>query len=137
MNIEFSGDSNQEIARIQEANNRLTIAIAAIGQVAESILGENELPEHIRSSVQFYAGNGIRELVQEHINAFLVGETSIHGQGIRIGITGGFELSVDDGGLYSVPSIFDRSRDRWPSTPQDWFRCRSNIVEQITCLKYY
>lgn len=121
---------------LRQVNQRLSVAVSAIGRVAEAALRVEDLPEHIRSEVEHYAGQGIRSLVQDHLNTYLAGEGSTRGVGLDMGVRRGLVIHIDSGLMYDVPKS-RRTQATEPVPDFEWFRGWQDILSQVTCLKYY
>jgi hypothetical protein len=119
--------------RIEIMNRTLTQGIDIVVQRAEDIMGAGGLSEVNRRSAEFMAGNIIRSAFLMYFNwPNIINETSIHQQlWIPVRDGSGYSLRVDDCVLYSIPSRWSRTRERWPQAPQEWYRHWRGILEGV------
>lgn len=116
-------------------NDRLLEGVTRLGEGVAEVLTTTELPERSRRSLEYVAGSGIRDMVQWYLYVpiILTGTTKVLNQELWIPVRDGsnYTLHVGNCILYSIPSRWDRSRDRWPQPPQEWFRHWRGVLDGV------
>lgn len=135
----------EETERIREVNRRLSASVRAIGLSAEITIGMAKVFPSINSSaIEIEAGQSIRQLIQDHLNRYLVGPTSVRGRGAMLGAyaygdisTIGAVLDVDNGQLLHHERMSFRRVSSEPLPDKEWFRHWRGALYAATTIKAY
>ena len=121
--------------RVEFANNLLSQGVESIARLTEEMCAVEEvsLSGDLIRTLEFKAGGQITRIVNVYLQSIpVVQETDLHArQWVPVRDGSNYVLCVDNCTLYSTPSIWDRSRDRWPQTSTEWLRHWRGIVEGI------
>ncbi len=120
-----------ETQELIKANERLGTAINTIAGLVAIAVEIEDLPEYTRLHLLSYAGEGIRNLVREHLNTHFYRESIVGGVDQMVGR--GIRLDLLACELHDVP----RRKGRNPLPASAWTENWRGVRDAVTTLKIY